>query len=171
MDQTLQIAANEPTYLNDNWVMYFHDPNNESWTRDSYVKIARLETVDEYVQIESVLKQHFHKAMFFLMREHVFPLWDDESNVNGGCFAIKVIKSVADEYWMDTCVKALSETLVKNDTQWSFVNGVSISPKKHFCIVKVWVSRNDCKDPGLLHLWDQKYGDVIFKTHSENNTN
>jgi hypothetical protein len=154
------------TYLHDNWVLYFHDPNNESWTQDSYERVAVLQTVEEYVQIEHILRRNFHKGMFFLMREHIFPLWDDENNVQGGCFAIKVIKSVADDFWIDTCTKAISETLVKDPTQLNFVNGISISPKKHFCIIKVWVSHTDLQDPSILDVCDQKYGDIIFKTHA-----
>lgn len=152
-------------FLNDNWCLYFHDPNNEDWSKESYINIATVSTIQEYVQLENVLKQNFHKGMFFLMREHVFPLWDDDYNVDGGAFAIKVLKSVADEFWIDTCMKVLGEVISKDKQTNVIINGVSISPKKHFCIIKLWVANTDFTDASVFNLHEQKYGDIIFKAH------
>jgi hypothetical protein len=82
--------------------------------------------------------------MFFLMREHIFPAWDDPCNISGGCVCLKIPKSIVETFWHAVCANLLGETLVKEayrDTD-CIVNGVSISPKNFFCIIKIWLSND-----------------------------
>jgi hypothetical protein len=103
------------------------------------------------------------------MREHIFPCWDDENNVNGGCFTIKIIKNKAVKFWEEITIKLLGETLLKPafTNLWESINGVSISPKKSFCIVKIWMKNNDNKDPAIFDLPNNGYGEVLYKCNKE----
>ena len=50
----------------------------------------------------------------------------------------KVLKPKSQEFMEHTLVRMLSNTL--HETLFSeMIRGVSISPKKHFCIVKAWI--------------------------------
>lgn len=165
-------------YLNDVWTMYFHDPNDTSWTNESYVNIGNISTVDDFWNHSTYFKEHIHKGMFFLMREHVFPYWDDPSNIHGGCFSIKVLKDDMGMYWEDMCIKLLGENLFSeeadNKTKWDFINGISTSPKKHFCIVKIWTRNTDLSDEDakkIFSLLPNFHGDVLFKSNMENISN
>ena len=48
----------------------------------------------------------------------------------------------------------------------SKINGITISPKKQFCIIKIWMSDCDNKESSIfdkLHFLEKK--DAIFKKH------
>lgn len=129
-------------YLNDIWVLYFHDPNDSNWNMISYLNLGSINNVQEFWNHHQCLTPHLHQGMFFIMREYVFPSWDDKENINGGCLSIKILKENIQLYWEDLCVKLLGETLINEEYReayWNTINGISISPKKFFCIVKIWL--------------------------------
>ena len=58
------------------------------------------------------------------MKKDIFPNWEDPSNRTGGCKSFNV-----------------KSTNILNE--WNeLINGISISPKREFNIVKVWFSEN-----------------------------
>eukprot|EP00873_Tetraselmis_striata_P026987 jgi/Tetstr1/447251/TSEL_034688.t1 len=128
----------------DLWKFYFHDPNDNNWLHESYRLVTQISSANELNGIHHSLKDVVHNGMFFLMREHVFPAWDDPCNISGGCVCLKIQKTMVEKFWHAVCANLLGETLVKEayrDTE-CVVNGVSISPKNFFCIVKIWLSND-----------------------------
>jgi hypothetical protein len=160
-------------FLNDVWTMYFHDPNDLNWTNSSYINLGNISTVDDFWNHHSQLKDNIHKGMFFLMREHVFPCWDDPCNIKGGCFSLKVLKDDMPAFWEDLCIKLLGETILKDDKQdfWDIVNGVSTSPKKHFCIIKIWLKNLELNNKTFFDIIPSYYGDMLWKSNIENINN
>jgi hypothetical protein len=159
-------------FLNDIWNLYFHDPYDSNWTNASYVRLATMSTIDEFWEHFISLKGNLHKGMFFIMREYVFPCWDDENNINGGCLSIKVLKENMAEFFEDLCAKLLSEKLLSDNKIdfWNSVNGVSTSPKKSFCIIKIWLKDEVLNDKKFFNLNPNYYGDIIYKSNRENIT-
>lgn len=157
-------------YLNDTWSMYFHDPYNEDWRNESYIKISDISSSSDYWTITNGLGMNIAKGMFFLMREHIFPCWDDPSNIDGGCLSMKVLKSEMEEFWIDITSKILCEKILKDDyTNMSqYINGISTSPKKHFCIVKIWIAKEELCDERIYNILPKYHGDIIFKTNKIN---
>lgn len=167
------MEADEEVFLNDIWTMYFHDPNDPNWTNSSYVNMGNISTIDEFWNHFNTLKDNAHKGMFFLMREHVFPCWDDPFNINGGCLSIKVLKEDMYSFLEDVCIKILGESMLtgsKSD-MWNCINGVSSSPKKHFCIIKIWLKNDEINNKSFFDLSPMYYGDVIFKSNVDNIAN
>lgn len=160
-------------FLNDVWTLYFHDPDDSNWTCSSYINMGNISTVDDFWNHASQFKAHIHKGMFFLMREHIFPCWDDQSNLNGGCFSLKVLKDDLSEFWEDLCLKLLGEVLLKDEisTKWDLINGISTSPKKHFCIIKIWMKTLDIDQKESFDILPDYYGDVLFKSNLESINN
>jgi hypothetical protein len=42
------------------------------------------------------------------------------------------------------------ETIFEKDIHNNLVNGISISPKKNFCIIKIWMKNCSVQDPTLI---------------------
>lgn len=160
--------ANEETILNDLWSLYFHDPFNSDWNLGSYIKLDDIGSVETYWNNNRFLIEKINMGMFFLSREHIFPCWDDPLNKDGGCLSIKVLKQDVQPFWENMCAKTLGETLLADRSKWESVNGLSISPKKHFCIIKVWMKTNDLQQEADYNLPTGFYGDVIYKSNKEN---
>jgi hypothetical protein len=158
-------------YLNDLWSFYFHNPFDTDWTIQSYKKVIDITTVQEFWSLHNQLDDKVNKGMFFCMREHIFPCWDDPLNINGNCLSVKVLKQNAPKYWEELMMSLLGETLLKSeyrDEHWSSVNGISISPKKSFCIIKVWLSNADISSRTYFNLpIEGQYGEIIFKLNNE----
>lgn len=161
-------------YLNDTWMIYFHDPYNSDWNLSSYKRLtSAISTVEDYSQHWFCLKKNVEKGMFFLMREHVFPSWDSPENINGGTLNIKVLKESLADFFQELTFNLLGETLLgeKFRNKIYLINGISTSPKKHFCIVKIWISNNDLSDKKYFDISHMYHGDIIYKSNRENITN
>ena len=160
------VNGTDETFLNDVWSIYFHDPNDNNWEPNSYQLIATLSTVDEFARIiASVPHDLWAKGMFFIMREHIQPIWEDPCNVHGGCFSMKVMRNHITETWINVCASALGETLTKDPAKWSNVTGVSISPKKNYILIRVWISNVTDTDVNAYNFHQPAYSEVLFKVH------
>lgn len=157
-------------YLNDTWSLYFHDPYDTDWTYDSYKKVCELCSANDYWSVDHALDESVAKGMFFIMREHIFPCWDDKYNIEGGCLSMKVLKQDMVEFWRHMVARLLGETLLKDDHihLWDKVNGISTSPKKHFAIVKIWVATEELGDPLKFALPENFHGEIIYKSNRDN---
>ena len=156
--------------LNTNYILYFHDPLSFNWTLDSYVKIADIKTIEDYWKINYLLSEYMHMGMFFLMKEGITPLWD-ESN-NNYSFSLKVLKNESLLYWNSINSYLLGGNFLndkyKNDEKNNnTINGITISPKKNFCIIKIWLSEVLNENVRLAYKIPEKYkGDIVIKKYN-----
>ena len=157
----------EEIFLNDIWNLYFHDPKDNDWTFQSYKLLGNISSVQMFLNVHHLLKDHWCKGMFFLMREHVFPCWDNEYNKSGGCLSMKILKNQLPMFWEYISIRLLGETLSKNNA-WEIINGISTSPKTHYCIIKIWLkepiefSKSDFDIPSFYN------GEIQFKLNMDN---
>lgn len=160
-------------FLDEVWTLYFHDPCDPAWTIPSYVRLTDVASADDYAAAHSAVRGKLAHGMFFLMREHIFPCWDDKFNIDGGCVSIKIPKTsaVVEGFWDALCRRALSETLERGPVvdgggdRPALVNGLSISPKAFHSIVKIWVSREVHDPRRALHIPPGFCGDVVYKSN------
>jgi hypothetical protein len=124
-------------YFDDVWNVYFHDPVDKDWTFKSYALLNTISSPAEYWMTHAAITpERLHLGMFFLIREHIYPCWDDPSNKDGGCYSIKVPRLAVDSFWQKVCALVLTESIDLLE-----VNGLSISPKGQYCIVKLWTGQ------------------------------
>jgi hypothetical protein len=161
----------QPAYmeLNDVWSYYFHDPNDEDWTLESYIKLGDVSCIDDFWNVHTLLKDHIHMGMFFIMRDYIFPCWDDEHNKDGGCMSIKVLKQDMVKFWEELSMLVLGETILSTEKRglWNHINGISTSPKKHFCIVKIWLRSDDLADESMFTIPAHMHGTILYKSNKE----
>jgi hypothetical protein len=102
------------------------------------------------------------------MRKNIIPSWEDTHNRKGGCFSYKVSLNNINETWKLLSLLLVGETLTVNNKLMETINGISISPKKNFCIIKIWLSGCDYQNsseiknilPGINNV------NSIFKKHT-----
>jgi hypothetical protein len=159
----------EEHFLNDTWSLYFHDPNDTDWGRSSFRKIIDVFTIEEFWKIHALIQGRLHLGMFFLMREGIFPLWEEKENKQGGYISLKILKSNVPDVWEKLSASLLSESMLKKEHShlWNQINGISISPKKSFCIFKVWLRSKDVKDGHLYNVALPEWQDALFKAYDE----
>lgn len=165
-------ASDEEHLLNDTWTMYFHEPSDSDWTMASYIRLDQISSIEDFWRVHNGMQKYISKGMFFLMREHVFPCWDDSSNIDGGCISIKVLKEDIGAFWQEIVAKLIGESLTVDDTSssdaWSHVNGISTSPKRFFCICKIWLKDSAYTDKKHFALPLRYHGEPMYKSNAEN---
>ena len=130
--------------LNSKWVFWYHDPENTKWDIKSYQKIFSFDSVEKFWSLHKHIENEMiNSGMFFIMKDGILPLWEDNSNINGGCWSYRIVKKDAYKAWVQLAVSLIGESLTSED---NFINGISISPKKGFCIIKIWNSDSNKKD-------------------------
>ena len=158
----------EATYLNDVWSLYFHGSDDPDWTLSSYVRLTDVSTVEDCCRAHKGISEYIPENMFFMMREGVYPCWDDPKNMYGGCISLKVSKADACLAWETICARVLGETMLATDMNgWESVNGISISPKKYFSIIKVWLKDGDHNKPSDFSIPGWYHGDVLYRSHMD----
>ena len=153
--------------LNNVWNLYFHDPNEMAWDISSYIHLDTVKSVDDWVKICRIFSDYWDKGMFFLMRNDIKPLWEDDYNKNGGCISFKLFKNEIKDCWFELTCKTIGEVLV-NISEFHKISGVSISSKRSYCIVRIWVFDDSLKNSNMYDIKLPAYRKMIFKSHSEN---
>ena len=159
--------------LNDKFKLYFHDPNSYNWEVDSYINLYEIKTIENFWIIDNLITDKIHLGMFFIMRNNIFPLWDNEDNINGCSFSLKILKTEAKIYWSKICILLLSNNIIKEQHIHlsNNINGISISPKKNFCIIKIWLKDKDIYNNENIHEYfnipENYNGEIVFKNHKE----
>ena len=154
-------------YINDVWSLYFHDPYDMNWDAGSYKFITTISSVEDYVNIFKEFEDLWQRGMFFIMREHIMPRWEDENNINGGCLSFKVNKPDCSDKLFEITSMILGETMGTTDVISMNINGLSISPKKNYHIIRIWLKNNDKANKNLYNLRVHPYSVIMYKSHNE----
>lgn len=161
------------------WCIWYHNPHDKNWALSSFHKLYEFDSLESFWDLYHVWNDclpHISDGMFFLMRKvnnnYIYPLWEDKHNRNGGFWSFKVDKTLAEEIWLNLSIYLISESLCIND-DYSLINGISISPKKNFCIIKIWNNNINKSDLGIINKFTDKidYTECMYKCHNDNIAN
>ena len=137
--------------LSDKWVLFAHLPHDTNWSLNSYKKIQTFESVEDVLDVYNILSDKLIKnCMLFLMKEGINPTWEDKNNRNGGCFSFKIETKIITQVWNEISFLLLGSTLSKDDNMLKHINGITISPKKSFNILKIWLKDCSYQNPNLI---------------------
>jgi hypothetical protein len=169
MDTETSSKNEEFHELSQKWSLWAHLPHDTDWSINSYKKVYTTTTVEETIAITETLPPILvQNCMLFWMREGIKPTWEDPKNRAGGCFSYKVINKTVYDSWKELTYFTLGNTLSKQSSFVDKVTGFTISPKKNFCIIKIWMA--DCANQNPAIVTNEIKGIVsqgcIFKKHA-----
>lgn len=125
--------------LQNEWILWNHGLNDKSWSNDSYKNIFEYKNLyDLKIYFDNLDILQLQNSMYFIMRDGIFPTWEDKNNKNGCCASFKVLSNDILETWKLLLQNILCENIHKNIQKYDNINGLSISPKKEFNIIKIW---------------------------------
>ena len=154
--------------LSDKWTLWAHLPHDTDWSLKSYTKIFEFETVEDAVAITDMLPPKLiMNCMLFVMRSGITPIWEDVRNRNGGCFSYKVPNADVSFSWKQLSYSIVGETISNTQALLPHINGITISPKKNFCIVKIWLANCDYQNASVIReLTGITSHGCLFKRHT-----
>ena len=151
--QTTMATDTHPGFhaLEDKWTMWAHLPHDIDWSITSYKKIYTIDTVEGAIALSETIPDVLVKnCMLFLMREGIKPIWEDPKNRQGGCFSYKISNKNVFEVWKDLSYTLVGHSISNQSSFVANVTGITISPKKNFCIIKIWVSNCSNQNPAIV---------------------
>ena len=138
--------------LPDEWTLWAHLPHDTDWTVKSYKKILTFNSVEATIALcETIPEKMVNNCMLFLMRKGIVPMWEDTKNKNGGCFSYKVSNKCVANVWKTLSYILVGESLTDDKKLKALINGITISPKKNFCIIKIWLATCDYQNPTIIN--------------------
>lgn len=130
--------------LNTKWSLWYHSINDNNWNNKSYKNLYNINNLfDLKIINDSIMKNHLQNGMFFIMKEDIFPTWEDPDNREGCCISFKIYNSVLIEQWNLILNSVITQDILKDINNEDLLNGISISPKKEFNIIKIWLRYNN----------------------------
>jgi len=160
-------AAPSENKLYDKWTLWAHLPHDTDWTFNSYIRILNFNTAEAIIMLlETMPEEMITNCMLFIMREGIKPMWEDPKNKKGGCFSYKINNKNVSSVWKNLSYSLVGETLTEDTKVRSNINGITISPKKNFCIVKIWLANCTYQNPAVIsdNLGISSQG-CLFKNH------
>ena len=154
--------------LSHQWTLWAHLPHDTNWSASSYKRIYDFNTAEEAIAIfETLPPKLVMNCMLFLMRKGIIPMWEDAQNRNGGCFSYKVANKEVNQAWKQLSYVTVGETISSNLSVLPHVNGITISPKKNFCIIKIWMANCNFQNAGVIRELEgiTAHG-CLFKKHT-----
>jgi hypothetical protein len=154
--------------LTDRWTLWAHLPHNTDWTLKSYIPISTFSTLEETIAvIESLPSSLVENCMLFMMKQGVNPIWEDPKNRNGGCFSYKVPNKNVLKAWTELTYRIVGGSISDRASFVKSVTGITISPKKNFCIIKIWTSNCDHQNPTIVSpIKGLQTQGCLFKKHT-----
>jgi len=159
----------EPRKLSSKWVLWAHLPHDTDWTINSYKPIYTFTTIEDAIAITETLPDALIKnCMLFIMKDGIKPMWEDPQNKNGGCFSYKISNKIVCSAWKHLTYAIVGNTVSKKMSFVDDVTGITISPKKNFCIMKIWMKGISNQNPGLVTTKIDGVSEhgCLFKKHS-----
>jgi hypothetical protein len=137
--------------LNSEWCLWAHMPHNTDWSVNSYINISTFKTAEDAIAITETLTDVLVKnCMLFVMKKNIAPVWEDPQNRNGGFFSYKISNKIVYEVWKKLTYALVGETVCPEYSHFRLVSGISVSPKKDFCIIKIWMSSPTHQNPKMF---------------------
>ena len=137
--------------LVDEWKLWAHLPHDTDWSIKSYHHVSTFTTVENTIAVTETLPEVLVKnCMLFVMKNNIMPIWEDEQNRAGGCFSYKIVNKNVYEVWKELTYVLVGGSISSNAQFVKNVTGITISPKKNFCIVKIWLKNCDFQNPSAV---------------------
>ena len=155
------------TKLNNNWSFYLHLHDTSDWSLKSYIKILEFDDVENAILLNDEINYDLiKKSMIFVMKDNVKPMWEDENNKNGGCFSFKIANKDVEKIWKEVYYRLIGQSLTREQCDYEKINGITLSPKKKFCILKIWMKDCTLDDPNIfVKINNLKCDGCLFKKH------
>lgn len=154
------------TVFENQWKLWYHS-KKDIWTIDGYKKIYNIKTIKDFWKLFNNWDRigTIHIKHFFIMKNNITPLWEDEMNQKGGCWSFKINDKDTFNLWLDLSVYLVTGNISKINDE---IVGISVCLKKNnISVIKIWNSNFKNNSMNLLNSdIIKKWGpEIIYISH------
>lgn len=154
--------------LKNKWTLWFHHIDDPNWSEDSYIHVKDVYTLRDYYEIVNYIV-NVNAGMFFFMKNDISPKWQDISNVYGGFWSYRILKSKALNLWNRLLCLLISDELTVDKNDMEEINGISISPKINNSIIKILNRNSEKRDSSIINsIVSKEMGEAYYRCHMDN---
>jgi hypothetical protein len=136
-------------FLNSSWTVWVHRNDCADWSESSYICIYVIDSIGSFWRFFN----NFHTLnkednQFFIMRNRIKPIWEDNNNRTGGICSLKMDcydknnkTDIGSEVMISLCILVMNETLLSDNSE---INGISYSIKNRSVLIKIWSKDYSC---------------------------
>ena len=136
------------------WCLWYHSIKCDDWSNESYKPLLEVKNMfDLKLMMDQLQNENFHNSSLFLMKQGIFPTWEDKHNSQGSCISLKIQNKHNQSQWNLIVKLLILDNLFYNPEKNKWVNGISISPKKEFNILKIWFQK-DVRDLKFINKYE-----------------
>ena len=140
--------------LANSWVFWFyHRPSGVRSANINYAdfmkRIAEFNSIEDFWSIYQYLKRPSSLPVVSdiqVFKSGVTPTWEDEANVNGGKWIVRIKKGLADRYWESLIIALIGEDFDVEDE----ICGAVLSLRSSEDIISVWNRSADVPRTNLM---------------------
>jgi hypothetical protein len=121
------------------YTLWFHSPSDNNFELESFKKVCEINSVDSFNAMNRALLDNdtsLTSDLYYLMKDNIMPIWHNEEHINGGCISWKINSSDSIKCWKNLLLLFVSGEF--NELEKYGITGISINPKKHCNILKIW---------------------------------
>jgi hypothetical protein len=142
-NDTENIDYGDNLFLNTQYTVWVHRNDCNDWTESSYKSVYVIDSIGTFWKFFN----NFHmlnkeENQFFIMKDKIKPIWEDNNNRIGGCYSMKLDcydkngkDDLASEVMISLCILIMNESLVPEN---GMINGISYSIKNRSVLIKIW---------------------------------
>jgi len=153
------------------WNLWYHH-DKDNWKITGYKKIYEILTIQDFWELYNNWEKlgGITNRHYFLMLDEISPIWEDQNNINGGCWSFKIHENNAEELWEDLSVNLVCKKLCPSIPEE--IVGLSICLKKNSnTVIKIWNKNSKNNSLKLINETIlKKWGtDIIYIAHMPDN--
>jgi hypothetical protein len=141
--ETKELDFGDNMFLNSQYTVWVHRNDCTDWTESSYKSIYVINSIGSFWKFfNNFYALNKEENQFFIMKDKIKPIWEDNNNRNGGCYSMKLDcydknskDDLASEVMISLCILIMNESLVPEN---NMINGISYSIKNKSVLIKIW---------------------------------
>ena len=148
--------------LQDTWIVYIHDINNNSWELEDYKQIYIINNIKSFWNFFNKI-MNFDKVRYtiYITKQNIYPIWENDYYKNGSIFSIR-IDSVQRNNKIDISTKIILifSMLILNNCLLKNVTCIEFLIRKNYTFLKLW---NNLYDENIIDKIPKKLLDTMSK--------
>jgi len=164
--------------LDDNWTLWVNNidnPKSQNWL-DTIIKLISINSIEKFWCMYNNIplpSQLIVPSDFYLFKNDIIQMWEDDNNKNGGKITIILKKNtnieLLNNLWLNTLLACIGNNFYDDEYDINPICGIVLNIRKHQNRINIWINTSDEQSVNnIISKWTRfldtgRNGDTLFK--------